>query len=198
MPSASWANRVFAVLVLAACTGGDAPPSAADLADLDRAVGAMGKFEFDAARDVFAFLTKKYPAWFEARFNLAIATLNRQAEGDEQTARELLRNLQRERPDDARILYTLAIMTLRGDSPKEAESLLRRVVEADPQDAYAAYFLGQALLAQGRADEALLHFERAIALDPRLRSPQYAAAQALGRLGRAREAETRMEAFQSQ
>src|SRR5207249_2678838 len=104
MPSASWANRVFAVLVLAACTG-----------------------------------------------------------------------------DDARILYTLAIMTLRGDSPKEAESLLRRVVEADPQDAYAAYFLGQALLAQGRVDEALPHFERAIALDPRLRSPQYAAAQALGR-----------------
>ncbi len=198
MRSASWLNRAVAVFLLAACTGGEAPPSSADLAELDRGVGIMGKFEFDAARDVFVGLAKRHPKWFEARFNQAVATLNRQAEGDERTARELLRNLQRERPDDARILYTLGIMTLRGDSPKEAESLLQRVVEADPQDAYAAYFLGQALLAQGRADEALMHFERAIALDPRLRSPQYAAAQALGRLGRAREAETRMEAFQSQ
>src|SRR5436853_2516376 len=122
MPSASWANRVFAVLVLAACTGGDAPPSAADMAELDRAVGIMGKFEFDAARDVFASLAKKHPAWFEARFNLAIATLNRQAEGDERTALELLRNLQRERPGDARVLYMLGIVTLRRDSPKEANS----------------------------------------------------------------------------
>src|SRR6266436_5654330 len=198
MPSASWANRVFAVLLLAACTGGDAPPSAADMAELDRGVGIMGKFEFAAARDVFASLGRQHPQWFEARFNLAVATLNRQAEGDEGTARALLRELQRERPDDARVLYLLGIVILRGESPKEAEPLLRRVVEADPQDAYAAYFLGQALLAQARADEALMLFERAIALDPRLRSPQYAAAQALGRLGRGREAEARMQAFQSQ
>lgn len=199
MRSASWITKgigAFAFFFLA-CTARETPPAASDLAELDRGVGIMGKFEFDLARDVFAALAKKHPRWFEARFNLAVATLNRQAEGDERTAGDLLRELQRERPDDARVLYTLGIVTLRA-APQEAEPLLRRVVEADRQDAYAAYFLGQALLAQGRADEALMLFERAIALDPRLRSPQYAAAQALGRLGRAREAEARMAAFQSQ
>jgi len=194
----SWTRKAlgaFGVLLLAACTASEAPPPAADVAELDRGVGVMGKFEFDNAREVFAALAKKHPHWFEARFNLAIATLNRQAEGDERTARDLLRALQRERPDDPRVSYMLGIVVLR-DSPKDAEPILRRVVEADPRDAYAAYFLGQALLAQGRAGEALAFFERANVLDPRLRSAPYAAAQALGRLGRGREADSFMEAFQ--
>jgi tetratricopeptide (TPR) repeat protein len=199
MRSKSWTSRALGagLLLLAACTASEAPPSASELAELDRGVGVMGKFEFATARDVFASLAKKHPQWLEARFNLALATLNRQAEGDERTARDLLLALQREHPDNVRVLYTLGIVVLR-DSPKEAEPLLRRVVEADPRDAYAAYFLGQALLAQGQAEQALGLFERASALDPRLRSSQYAAAQALGRLGRGREADARMEAFQSQ
>ena len=201
MPSASSINKVIAaiaIVLLAACPASEPAPLANDLAELDRGVGIMGKFEFDAARQVFAALAKKFPRWFEARFNLAVATLNRQADGDEQSARDLLRALLREHPGDLRVLYMLGIVTLRGESAKDAEPLLRRVVEADPNDPYALYFLGQSVLAQGRADEALALFERASALDPRLRSPQYAAGQALGRLGRPRDAQVRMDEFQRQ
>ena len=201
MASASWSASAAAVLaavcLLTACDKGAPPaPEPAELAELDRAVGLMGRFEFAAARDVFARLAARHPRWFEARFNEAIAALNRQAEGDEHAAGQALRALQRESPDDARVLYTLGLIALRGEPPKNAESLLRKVHEQDPQDAYAAYFLGQAVLAQARAEEALRLFERAAALDRLLRSAHYGAAQALARLGREREAEARMAEFQ--
>jgi Tfp pilus assembly protein PilF len=46
----------------------------------------MGRFEYGAARDVFAALAERYPGWHDARINLAIATLNRQLEGDQEQA----------------------------------------------------------------------------------------------------------------
>lgn len=203
MPRKSSINRVSfflaAVAVLTACNGGDAvPPSDTELAQLDRGVGLMGKFEFDAAQQLFARLAERHPRWFEARFDVGVALLNRQGEGDERTATETFRSLQRDRPDDINVLYTLGLIALRGEPPKNAEALLRQVRERDPRDAYAAYFLGQAVLAQGRADEALQLFERARELDPGLRSASYGAAQALGRLGRAREAQARLEEFNDQ
>ena len=200
MPRKSSIDRVgfflTAVAVLTACKGGDAlPPSDTELAQLDRGVGLMGKFEFDAAQKLFARLAERHPRWFEARFDAGVALLNRQSEGDERAATETLRALRRDRPDDINVLYTLGLIALRGEPPKNAEALLRQVRERDPGDAYAAYFLGQAVLAQGRADEALQLFERARELDPGLRSASYGAAQALGRLGREREAQARLEEF---
>jgi len=62
---------------------------------LDHGVGLMGKFDFAAAREVFGALAARHPDWFEARFDLAIATLNRQQEGDERMARDVLRELLR-------------------------------------------------------------------------------------------------------
>lgn len=156
----------------------------------------MGQFEFEAAREAFDALAAEHPDWFEAKFNLAIATLNRQDAGDEQAARALLQALREERPDDLRVLYTLGLLALRNAAPAEAEALLRAVTRADASDAYAFYFLGQALLTQGRAADALSAFERAIEIDPLLRSARYAAAQTLARLGRAREAEQRMAEFE--
>src|SRR5688572_10029867 len=195
MPSASF-KPLIAALLLAAC--GAREPTSEALAELDRGVGLMGKFEFAGAREVFARLAERHPGWFEARFNLGVATLNRQAEGDERAAAEVLRALLQERPGDPRVVYTLGLIALRGEPPRNAEALLRQAFEKDPRDAYAAYFLGQALLAQGRAAEALQLFESAERLDRRLRSAQYGAAQALARLGRAADAEARMREFQRQ
>ena len=195
MPSASF--RFLAVVVLLA---GCAPrqPTEAELAELDGGVGLMGKFEFAEARELFARLAERHPRWFEARFNLGVATLNRQAEGDERAASALMRTLLEEQPGEAHALYTLGLIALRGEPPKSAELLLRQAFEKDPRDAYAAYFLGQALLAQGRHAEALQLFEGAERIDRRLRSAQYGAAQALARLGRTSEAEARMAEFQRQ
>ena len=155
----------------------------------DRGVGLMGKLEFDAAHKVFVRLAERHPRWFEARFDAALAQLNRQAEGDERAATEALHALLKEHPGEARILYTLGLIALRGEPPQNAEALLRQALDADARDAYAAYFLAQSLLAQGRAADAL---------DPGLRSANYGAAQALGRLGREPEAQLRMDVFNRQ
>lgn len=190
-------------LALASCGKSEPPPAAkvevpgaAQLAELDRGVGLMGRFEFAPAREVFAALAARYPGWPEARLDLAIATMNRQQEGDERAALELLKALARDRPDDMRAAYVLGLLTLHAGAPKEAEPLLRSVVEADPDDAYARYFLAQALLAQGRAEDALPLYESAAMRDARLRSALYGASQALARMGRAREAAERLDAFE--
>ena len=194
-------NRFFlAALFLAVACGPrpPAPPQEKDLAELDRGVGLMGKFEFDAARQLFGGLAERYPRWFEARFNLGIAFLNRQGEGDERAAAELMRMLLKDHPQQVEVPYMLGLIALRGEPPQNAEGPLRQALERDPLDAYAAYFLGQSILAQGRAADALQLFERAATLDPGLRSAQYAAAQALARLGREREAQERRAQFNRQ
>jgi Tfp pilus assembly protein PilF len=203
MPSASCRNRralivIALVLCLAACGRSETPvaPSAAEQAELDRGVGLMGQFDFATAREVFAALVSRHPDWYEARFDLAVATLNRQQEGDERAAIDQTRALLKQRPDDLRALYLLGLMMLHTQSPQDAEPLLRRVADGDPHDAYAKYFLAQSVLSQGRVDAALALFDNAIALDPRLRSAQYGASQALARLGRAAEAKARLEQFQ--
>lgn len=180
------------------CGREEPAPISSEQAELDRGVGLMGKFEFDAAQKVFAGLAARHPRWFEARFNLGVALLNRQGEGDERAAAETLRALHKERPEDINTLFMLGLIALRGEPPQNAEGLLRQALERDPVDAYAAYFLAQSVLAQGRAVDALQLFERAATLDPGLRSAQYGAAQALGRLGREREAQERLAEFNRQ
>lgn len=198
-----------AVVSLAACERGQPPaaptnaaasaaPSPAALAAMDRGVGLMGQFDFDAARTVFAALVKERPGWLDARLNLALATLNRQQDGDEPAAAAMIRDVLKERPADLRARYLLGIIALHSASAQEAEPHLREVVDKDPADAYAKYFLGQATLAQGRAADALALFDGAVALEPHLRSADYAASQALQRLQRADEAAVRLERFQRQ
>jgi tetratricopeptide (TPR) repeat protein len=210
MRSASWRSSAAAIaaLVLAllatACDRGTPPaakpsaPGAAEYAELDRGVGLMGKFEFEAAREVFARLAASHPTWNAARFDLALATLNRQREGDEGAAAAMLRSLVRDDPGNLHAVYVLALLTLHAGAPKDAQPLFKRVADADGRDAYARYFLAQSLLAQGRPAEALPVFEEAAKLDPRLRSARYGASQALARLGRAPEAAAMLAAFEAE
>ena len=46
----------------------------------------MGQYEYAAAEEAFAEVVDRAPDWLDARVNWAIATLNRQQEGDERRA----------------------------------------------------------------------------------------------------------------
>ena len=178
-----------AAALLVSCGTADPPAISQDLiADHDRGVALMGRYEYAAAEEVFAAVVARAPSWLEARVNMAIATLNRQEEGDEQLALDILGAVLAEDQAHLRALYTTAILHLYlGDAAPAAE-LLDRVVHADPGDAYAAYFLGQALLQQGDYETAANWMLTSAALDPYLRSAYWAGSQALRRAGRVEEA----------
>jgi tetratricopeptide (TPR) repeat protein len=161
----------------------------------NRGVGLMGRFEYSEARDVFAELAERYPDWHDVRVNLAIATLNRQLEGDEELAMAIARQVLVADPDNLRAHYVMGILTLYSSVPEEAAAYFRFVVDSDPNDAYAAYFLAQSL-AQAQ-DFATAHelYQRAILLDPYLLSAYYGDLQALQRLGRRADARTLTEAY---
>lgn len=179
------------LVFLAACT--DRPQSdlgAEAVSANNRGVGLMGRFDYAAAGEVFGELLQSHPDNATLRFNLAVALMNRQQEGDETRALDLFQALARERPDDPAVAYDVGLLLLRAGRADEAAVRLRQVFAADPNDAYAAYFLGQALEASGDAVGALEQYRRAVALDPYLRSGYYAAFMLLRRQGeRAQAAE---------
>src|SRR4051812_6203435 len=89
----------FAGMLVGCGRGGcaSAPPvvdtvgvDAKEIEESNRGVGLMGQFEFDQALAIFAKLVEKHPKWLAMRVNLAMATLNRQQEGDSQRAMKLL------------------------------------------------------------------------------------------------------------
>ena len=167
--------------ILASCTP---DPAAVN----DAGAARMGRYEYAEAERLFAEAVANVPGWLDARVNLAIATLNRQQEGDEQLALDILAGVLAEDPDHARALYTTAILHLYlGNAGRAAEGF-RQVVQLDPRDAYAAYFLAQSFLQQGNYADAAGWFATSIQLDPYLRSAYWAGSQALRRLGRNEEA----------
>ena len=190
------AGAVMLAAALAACEpASDEIPRSLTSAH-DRAVALMGRYEYATAREAFAAVVEERPGWHQARVNLAIATLNRQQEGDEQLALSILAEVLAEAPDHVAARYTTAILQLYlGDAAAAAEGL-RQVVAADGEDAYAAYFLGQALLQQGDYGSAADWLQRSAALDPYLRSAYWAGSQALRRIGREEEAAALLANYQ--
>ena len=173
--------------VLASC--GDSGAISVDaVAENDRGVALMGQYEYAAAEEAFADVVAGEPGWLDARVNLAIATLNRQNEGDERLALEILASVLADDADHARALYTSAILHLYLGEAEPATAALQRATELDAQDAYAAYFLGQSLLQAGDYAGAAERFLASLELDPYLRSAYWAGSQALRRVGRDDEA----------
>ena len=186
-----WQWRVLVVatglLPLGGCGAND-QISQELIAANDRGVALMGRYEYAAAEEVFAEVARAAPNWLDARVNLAIATLNRQRDGDEALALDILGEVLAEQPQHLRALYASGILRFHGGDVESAAALFRQVVAADAQDAYAAYFLGQALLQSGDEQEAARWFQKTVELDPNLVSAYYTASLALRRLGRAEEA----------
>ena len=180
---------IWALALAVSSCQGDADAIDPDaIAANDRGVALMGRYEYAAAETVFADVAAQAPAWLDARVNLAIATLNRQQEGDEHLALDILATVIADDPHHLRALYTTAILNLYlGDAAPAAE-LLRQVADADPKDAYAAYFLGQSFLQQGDYAAAADWLLKSARLDPYLRSAYWAGSQALRRVGKIDEA----------
>ena len=156
----------------------------------------MGQYEYVAAEEAFAEVVDRSPDWPDARVNWAIATLNRQQEGDERRALEILGGVLERDSEHPRALYVSGILRLYLGETEPAETLLRRVADIDPDDAFAAYFLGQIMLQSANHDEAAAWFLRAAELDPYLRSAYWAGAQALRRAGRIDESEALLANYQ--
>jgi Flp pilus assembly protein TadD len=156
----------------------------------------MGRFEYDDAHEVFTQLVRQRPEWLEARVNLAIATLNRQREGDETAALTLLQDVLATDARHLRAHYCSGLLLFHVGRIEGALTHLRFVVEADPTDAYAAYFLAQCLMQQDSIGEALEWYRRAMETDPYLRSAYYGAFQALQRAGQTDKARAMLETFQ--
>ena len=193
---ARWRLAIAAGAGLLAACGADDAVSPALVAANDRGVALMGRYEYAAAEEVFAEVAKAAPDWLDARVNLAIATLNRQREGDEALALDILATVLAEDPQHLRALYASGILRFHGGQTDAATALFRQVAAGDPHDAYAAYFLGQTLLQSGDAEAAAGWFEKAIQLDPNLISAYYTASLAFRRLGRAADAARMLEDWQ--
>ncbi|MXY53294.1 MAG: tetratricopeptide repeat protein [Gammaproteobacteria bacterium] len=174
---------------------GAAPPDAA-VAHNDRGVALMGRYQYAEAEGAFVAALALAPDWLDARVNQAIATLNRQEEGDERLTLSILREVLDTEPNHLRALYTSGIVHLYLGEAEAAQAMLQRAAAGDPRDAYASYFLGQALLQQGDHAAAAPLFLRAAELDPYLRSAYWAGAQALRRVGREEDAAELLASYQ--
>jgi Flp pilus assembly protein TadD len=166
------------------------------IADNNRGVALMGRFDYEAAREAFAELAEQYPDDPDVLVNLAIATLNRQQSGDPQLALENLDRALEHEPGHLRAHYCRGLILLQMGEAEPALESFQEVVASDPSDADAAYHLGQCLMQLERTDEAIAWYERAIELDPYLRSAYYRSFQAMQRLGDRERGMERLEIFQ--
>lgn len=177
--------------------------SAEDAPELDeavivnnRGVGLMGKFEYGQAREAFADVVEMRPDWLDARVNLAIATLNRQQEGDTEEALRILDGVLSEDPSHARANFCTGLLKLHLGPPNDPLSYFQVAAKAVPDDPVAAYYVGQSLGSAREHEASLEWFQRAIEADPYLRSAYYAASRALRVLRRADEADEMLASFQ--
>ena len=182
-------TRVLHLFILLAlklvlfATSCSAPISPDHIERNDLGVAQMGQYDYKAAHATFEELVDDRPNWLEARVNFAIATLNRQDEGDELRALEILGSVLDEQPTNSRALYTSGVISFHLGHTEDALRFFGKTVEIDSTDAYAVYFLGQTYLQlqqYERAQELLL---RSIELDPYLTSGYWAANQTARRLG---------------
>ena len=182
--------------ILSGCAPPDVglPPEAIE--HNNRGVGLMGQYRNEEARQVFAGLAADHPDWLDVRVNEAIATLNRQREGDERRALALVGEVLAVDPGHVRAHYIAALMRYYLGETEESLDHFQRVREAAPDDAHVAYFFGQARAQLGNPVAALELYEKAIELDPYLRSAYYGAALILRQQGEAAGARDRLEAYQ--
>src|SRR5689334_10410126 len=115
----------------------------------NRGVGLMGQFDFDQARDLFARLSASYPDRRDLQVNLAVATLNRQREGDDAEAQRILQKVLSVDPQHVRAHYNLGLILLNDGRPGDALGHFSLASERERGDAYAVYYVGQCKFQQG-------------------------------------------------
>ncbi len=189
-----------AFLSLATDCGTGRPTGGLDadgVATNNRGVAYMGRFDFQAAYEEFSELAERYPDNTEVRVNLGIAIMNRQGEGDEETAKAIFDSVLAADPSHPRAAYGSGLIDLHQGNAEAALPSFLLVTEANPTAAEAFYHVGQCHMQLQQFEEALPWFERAIEIDPYLRSAYYRAFQAAQRLRDRERAEVFLERFQA-
>lgn len=186
----------LAAVLGAGCSPVPSPISDEEIARNNEGVALMGQYLNEEARQRFAALVEGRPDWHEVRVNEAIATLNRQNEGDERLALAMAEAVLAEDPAQPRAAYVAGLMHFYLGDAEAALRYFARVRERAPHDAHVAYFTGQAESQRGRHAEALALYREAMALDPYLKSAYYGAALALRQLGDADGARAMLDDYQ--
>jgi len=186
---------------LAACDrpgqpDGLASPDAQAIALNNRGVGLMGRYDYDAALQIFRQLITQYPQQLAFRVNHAIAQMNRQLDGDEADALRRFDALAAEYPGEPRVRYCAGLLEFRRGELARATEHLQAVLAADPHDPFAAYFLAQSFQQHGETSAALDWYRRALDADPYLRSAYYALAQLYRQQGQPDEARRHITLYQ--
>ena len=163
-----------------------------DVALNNRGVGLMGQFNYGEAHDVFAQLLEKFPKHPLFATNLAIATLNRQKTGDEQTALDILAKVLEAHPGDQAAHYCSGLLHVYLGNEEAAYTHFLAV----KNDAYALYHLGQILANRGDVEGALAKYKAVLEMDPYLRSAYYGAFRAYQQAGDADQARQMLGDFQ--
>jgi len=195
-------------LLLAGCSDGQPPgaqsatsasPDVIDdtlVRENNRGVALMGSFDYQSAHDVFAPLHEQHPHNHDITVNLAIATLNRQDDGDEAAALALLNSVLDAEPSHSRARYCTGLLTLNAGDAQAALAHFLAAAQTNDSDAYAQYYAALSLSQTGDNEGARARFVRAIELDPYLRSASYGLFQTLQRIGDADGARTHLATFQ--
>ncbi|MCZ6710505.1 MAG: FG-GAP-like repeat-containing protein, partial [Gammaproteobacteria bacterium] len=126
----------------------------------------------------------------------AIATLNRDEEGDVTQALSMLYEVLAVDKDHLRAHYLAGLLHLYQGEVEASNAHLERVIAADPNDAYAHLFFAQNLIQISELARALTSYQYAMDVDPYLRSAYYGASLALRRLDREDEALAMLELFE--
>ncbi|QKK03814.1 MAG: tetratricopeptide repeat protein [Pseudomonadota bacterium] len=187
---------LLALVALTGCEREPLGPSAEQIERNNRGVALMGQYRNEEARQVFAQLGQERPGWLDVQVNEAIATLNRQQEGDEQRALAMVEAVLDKTPDHARARYIAALMHYYLGQTERALGHFEQVLDAVPGDAHVAYFTAQTLVQLGQEERALELYRRAIDLDPYLRSAYYGAALVLRKRGDPEQARSLLADYQ--
>ena len=166
------------------------------IAQHNRGVALMGRFDYSEAHKIFQQLAIDYPNWADVQVDLAIATLNRREPGDSEKALALLQKVAEADPNNLRAYYCQGILALDVGDPEKALKAFQHVSSADPKDAYAVYYTGQCMSQLSNIEGALERFVKVIELDPYLRSAYYGAFQGLLRTGKMQDANQYREDFE--
>ena len=178
--------------------GCDQEPASFDpqiITENNRAVGLMGRYEYEKAVDVWADLVAANPDWLDGQVNLALATLNRQQENDEPLAGGILTDVLSRDSSNVRAQYLMGILEQRAGRNDNAINHFMAVISLDPDDAYGWYYYG-VVNEEKEPTTALLAYKSAVRLNPYLRSGWYRLGQIAARLGDEPLAEEALGIFQ--
>ncbi|MFZ9914597.1 MAG: FG-GAP-like repeat-containing protein [Phycisphaerales bacterium] len=172
---------------------------AATVAELNKAVGLMGRFEFEAAAEAFAAVAARTGAPVEAALGRAIATLNQSRDGAQDEALAQLGAIIAAKPSrdlELRARYCQGLCFLYLGRAGEAVAAFLPVAEARGADAYASYFTAQALEQVGETAKALGWYRQAADRDPYLKSALLGVQRCARKEGDEKAAEAALAAFE--